>query len=145
LSSPLNSPRSNQKSEPNVGRVSDPIRVVTLWLAILLAWPWNVALSAIETSQNAAPADASSSLIAGTHRGHRVNRFGRWVQSGCPAISQDYETGEEEGDAVGPWQAAPWLPLLTRPPEAPELASGSPAQALTRPPIPVARRCRLRC
>ncbi len=134
-----------KKSEPNVGLSSEPIHVVALWLAILLAWPWNVALSAIESSRDDVTGDYSSLLVSGTNRGHRVNRFGKRVQACCPVISQDYEQNEEEGNECGPSQTPSWLFHFSDSPVAIELGSGSPAQEVILPPIPVARLCRLRC
>ncbi len=128
-----------------MGLLANPIQVLTLGLAILMAWPWNVALSAIETSQDVVPTGSSSCLVPGTHRGHRINRFGKWVQAGCPAISQDYQKGEEESDDVGPLQAASGLFLFPLPPDALGLASGAPAPAISLPSISIARLCRLRC
>jgi hypothetical protein len=128
-----------------VGLSSEPIHVVALWLAILLAWPWNVALSAIESARDDVNGSCSSLLVAGTHRGHRVNRFGKAIRACCPAISQDYEQNEEEGDECGPSQTPSWPFHFSDSPVALELASGSPAQKVILPRIPVTRLCRLRC
>jgi hypothetical protein len=134
-----------KKSEPNVGLSSEPIHVLALWLAILLAWPWNVALSAIESARDDVTVECTARLVAGTHRGHRVNRFGKGIRACCPAISQDYEKNEEEGDECGPSQTPSCLFHFPDSPVALELASGAPAQKVILPRIPVTRLCRLRC
>lgn len=128
-----------------MGLLSEPIHVVAIGLAILMAWPWGVALSAIETSQDVVPTGSSSVLVPRAHRGHRMNRFGRWVRASGPAPSQDYQGGEEEGDDVGPLQAAPGLFLLPPPLGALEGAPGAPARAVSLLPPSIARLCRLRC
>jgi hypothetical protein len=128
-----------------VGLLSEPIHVVAFGLAILMAWPWDVALSAIETSQDVVPTGSSSFLVPRAQRGHRMKRFGRWVRASGPALSQAYQEGEEEGDDVGPLQAAPGLFLLPSPPGALELAPGAPALAGSLLTPSIARLCRLRC
>jgi hypothetical protein len=133
------------KSRLNVRFLTKPIHVITIWLAIVIVWPWNIAFSVIESSQNVVPTGSSSFLIARSQRGQQINRFGKGSQSTCPAIAEDYEESEDEGDDIEPWQAASDIFLSPPTPDALGFALGSVPQAVSLPLPPIVLLCRLQC
>lgn len=128
-----------------MGFPSKPIHVVTLGLAILMAWPWNLALSTIETSQTAIAAGVPMAIARGHQGGHRIGRPGRWALANCPAVSPDCESAEEEGDDFGPFHAVAEVLPGFGPPGAFEPPSGCPVRPSPDSPQPFTRLCRLRC
>jgi len=89
--------------------------VLTLLLAALLAWPWNVILSAAEAFQVSNQARSSTVHPPAKSRLHRVSRLGHGAPLGCSVISPDYDYDEEEGDVdspLSPWSIGAPSPIL---------------------------------
>jgi len=81
-----------------VGRPSTAIQTLTLLLTALLAWPWNIVLSAAESSQLAGPDRVA---VIETHSNPRLPRMmslGWWKQQSRPEIAPDFDRDEESGD-----------------------------------------------
>jgi hypothetical protein len=71
----------------------------------LLAWPWNLALSASESARQASrPNHGSWSARGGRTR--QINRFARCGLVTCAALEADDYDESEEGDVAGPDRAA---------------------------------------
>src|SRR6185437_8841184 len=87
-------------SEPNVGRPSSSVHALSLVLIALLAWPWSVVLTVVESSQIAIqrrPGTTCAPDLSGIHRLVHHDNFtpqSRWV------VAPDFDRDEEEGDDV---------------------------------------------
>jgi len=89
--------------------------VLTFLLAALLAWPWNVILSAAEAFQISNQAWSSTVHPPAKSGLHRVSRLGHGAASSCSVISPDYDYDEEEGDVdspLSPWSIDSPSPIL---------------------------------
>jgi hypothetical protein len=86
-----------------VGRPFASVRIMTVLLTALLAWPWNVVLSAAESSQIAIQGRLGTLDVHGNLRVGRIVRHGWWNQPSCSVIAPDYDRDEQEGDDGGPF------------------------------------------
>ena len=79
---------------------------MTLLLAALLAWPWDVVYLNAESSQIevALRAQGQPGAVPIRAAGHvyRSTRPGRWDRQCGSILSADYDRNEEEGDDGGP-------------------------------------------
>ena len=122
--------KSNHR--PIVSHREKRSNAVVLILVAILAWPWNVALSAVE-GRPVNPSGAPTATARGSAiEGHRVTRLPRPTAASAPAILPDYDEETEEGDDIGPFQSSSGILLSV---------SGSVlfAQALRLPTGPRAR------
>jgi hypothetical protein len=119
--------------------------VLTLVMTALIAWPWNVVLSAAESAQVAGQQTFVSVQAQQSAGGHRLLRCGWWNRQSCSVIAPDYDRDEEEGDDGGP------LSVLAAPAAVLVLASThGPGSALKSLVLPVwipprEHLCPLRC
>jgi hypothetical protein len=91
-----------------VGRRAGFYHLTVLVLVALLAWPWGVALSKLETAHLAPPWGPSIRAIRDRATGQRVNRPKRLAATMSPALLQsDTEQGEDRDDGGPPDPASP--------------------------------------
>ncbi len=118
-------------------------RALTFTLALLVAWPWNVAPTADEWSPEVAPAARNVLHRPGEHRVRRACHSGTWELPSFSAISQTNDA--EEGDGPGPTKILAGFGLH---PGA-HASIGIDLRPEPHPPTvlppPLARLCRLRC
>jgi hypothetical protein len=118
-------------------------RALTFTLALLVAWPWNVMPSAVEWTQEAAPAARDALHRPGEHLVRRVGHPGTWEMSSFAVISQTND--EEEGDECGPTKILAGV----GPHSGVHASIGIDFRPEPHPPTalppPLARLCRLRC
>jgi hypothetical protein len=121
-----------------VGRPSLRPKVLTFALTMLLAWPWNVMLSAAESFQDARQDPLGIVYAQGNLRLDRLSRAGRdHPPQGRSVIAPDYDCDEEEGDdgslASQAWDfASVPVPFRVELPEASPSTRVSPVLNLTR-------------
>jgi hypothetical protein len=108
----------------------------------LVAWPWNLALSASESAQAARPDHGAWSSRG--HRARQINRFMKSGVTGCALVEPDDFDESEEGGVASPHHA--WAP---GPPPGPTGDRAAPECAAHRAsPFGAPRTtllCRLRC
>jgi hypothetical protein len=99
-------PPPAKSSESNVGRASFSLRALTLLVTALMAGPWNIVLSAAESSQVDGQVRALGVRPPGSPRVQRMVHFGCRDHQSCSVIAPDYDSDEEEGNQGGPWSLA---------------------------------------
>ena len=128
-----------------MGRPTDTDHVLTFLLVALLAWPWNVALSAAEFSQSTTQSRFESARFSGGSGLRNLVRIGRSSHAGSPVIAPDYDRDEEMEDGGGVSSLSP-VPAPARvvagvvPWAHAVLFAVTPIGA-----VPREARCRLRC
>ena len=85
---------NSYQDEPNVGRRPEPTFLVTLTMVAVLAWPWNVTLSAAEAF---ATRPAEGPAVASKHSSRKAARMPRVATPLIQTILLD----DSEEDAAG--------------------------------------------
>lgn len=121
------------------------LRAPTLGLVLLMAFPWQFALSAMETSRDSASVGTQERLGEATHHLKLSGRSCDWVPMDCLALSLAVSEADEEGDDICPFAfdlAPSPVHHFTTGTEAPSLPPQIPA---ARSPYSLAQRLHLRC
>jgi hypothetical protein len=95
-----------------VGRSVGIFHATVLLVVAMLAWPWNVALTALEGAHAAPPDGSVIQAKRLSAPGRRVSRPTRWVACAPPLLQAATEQGEE-GDDPCPPQSGYALQLAT--------------------------------
>lgn len=115
-----------------------------LLLVGLLAWPWNIALTASESAHQAARPDHGS-WSARKGRTHQVGRLSKCGLIGCAVLESDDYNESEDGDAAKAIDAT----VLSPAPGCDDPAAALSARRMGPPclgrPFPLALLCRIRC
>jgi hypothetical protein len=123
-----------------------PLRVlhaIASLLAIVMAWLWNGVLTAIAASPAEVVTGRGAVRSPVPFQVQRTGRFGRWSQTGGPALSQTFDSSEEKEGGESLTLAS--LPSPTHGP-AVAIAADAPHAMPTRGPAPPTARPRpLRC
>jgi hypothetical protein len=91
-----------------VGRSVGIFHATVLLVVAMLAWPWNVALTALEGA-HAAPHDGSVIQAKRLSApGRRVSRPTRWTACTPPLLQAATEQGEEGDDTCPPQSGYAW-------------------------------------
>lgn len=110
-----------------------------------MAFPWQLALSAMETSDNNAPVRTQGRLDETTHHLQLSGHSSDWVPMDCLTLSIVIGEAEEEGDHTSPFAFA----LATSPVHGftipTEATSLPPLISVERFSFPLAQRLHLRC
>jgi hypothetical protein len=117
---------------------------MTIMLAALLAWPWNVVLAAAESVSIATVVQYGTLHVQTKSLVHRLVRHGHWNSPNCTVIALDYDR-DEEGDDGSPFSPSSAFHAIAFHP-----CGNTPGFAVTFTALPdtiVARerRCHLRC
>ncbi len=131
------------QSELNVGHTRGTFHAVTLLLAVMLAWPWNVALTTVESSGPLTKA-GDSVLTKQSHRARQIKRSLRWGTATTPALSPDFDE-EEEWDDAGTWSVGMVVPKPSEPPLELMMPAARGFSLVILRPLPLSYLCRLRC
>ncbi len=132
--------------ECHVNRSRSVFPLLALLLVTLLAWPWNLALSAAESAQLPANADQGAWVGRGA-RSSQIGRTGRWCQIQSLALAPDFDEDdtEERSNAV-PNSTAVLAALGASLRQCDFTASGSIMDAaFLLPSVPITFLCRMRC
>ena len=116
---------------------------LALFLAALLAWPWNLALADADSSA-LSPQSNHGAWVARSSRTRQVSRFGKCSQAACPAVAPDFEESEE-GGAASPSQTAALLLSCAVTTERRPTTGWDADGAGLRTLVPIGIHCRLRC
>jgi hypothetical protein len=85
-----------------VGRIRHTQNALILALAIVMAWPWNIAFSALEAALDSPPVSANLVGRTGEHSHlERPGRVARWNAADEPSPSLLFDDAEEEADDDG--------------------------------------------
>lgn len=126
-------------------RTSTFVHVLRLVLIALLAWPWDVALSAAEAAQPAFRRTIDGVEVAGAARGPRLVHPGCAGRQNSPVIAPDYDRDGEEGDDSTTAPLSTDISTAEVAARTDFAASSSHWSVLLLRPIPPERLCRLRC
>jgi len=118
---------------------------LTLLLTALLAWPWNVVLSAAESFQVATQVRLGTDHAEGNRRLPTIVRHGWWNQPSCSGIAPDYDCDEEEGDDGDSFSPSSFLSSIHVLTCADVAASSSASPVLLVRILSGEPRCHLRC
>lgn len=130
--------------ETRVTRTRSFFPALTLFLAALLAWPWNLALSASESHELPAQRNHGT-WTSRKDQSQQIGRAGKACVIRCAVLDPDDYDESEEGDVAATGQASapsPALPPIDGGATAPGrgVADHWPAT-----PLLIALLCRLRC
>jgi len=81
-----------------VGHPLRALHAIASLLAIVMAWPWNGALTAVAAFPAEVVTGRGAVLSPMPFRVQRTGRLGRWSQTGGPALSQVFDSSEEEDE-----------------------------------------------